>query len=100
MWKALAVLVVVMSLSLFGVAAAVAQEPELEDRVARLESSVRDDAGTGLVLFLFGAFCALWGQNTGRSPWAWFFLGAFFNVVAVVVVLVKNGGERARVRGA
>ena len=53
----------------------------------------RNDAATGAVVFLFGAFCALWAQNTGRSAWAWFFLGLFFGPITVVVLLVKNAGE-------
>ena len=51
---------------------------------------VNDDGG---VLFLFGAFCALWAQNTRRNPWAWFFLGLFFSVVTVIVLLVKNSDD-------
>ena len=48
---------------------------------------IKDD---GSVIFLFGAFCALWAQNTRRNPWLWFFLGLFFNVITVLVLLVKN----------
>ena len=73
---------------------------DLEDRVSRLETQVRDSAETGMVLFLFGAFCALWAQNRGRSAWAWFFGGALFSVAAVVLLLIINGREaRERVQG-
>jgi hypothetical protein len=53
-----------------------------------------DSLPIGLVLLLFGGFCALWAQNTGRSAWLWFFLGLIFNVFAMVVVLAKNPGQR------
>ena len=45
------------------------------------------------VLFLFGAFCALWAQNTGRSSWLWFFLGLLFSVVTVFFLLTKNAND-------
>lgn len=45
---------------------------------------------TGAMVVLFGAFCALWAQNTGRNPWLWFFFGAIFHVIAVAVLLYKN----------
>jgi hypothetical protein len=52
---------------------------------------------TGALVLLFGAFCALWAQNTGRNAWLWFFLGVMFHVVAVAVLLVKNAeGRRTR----
>jgi hypothetical protein len=67
---------------------------ELESRVSRLEQKVSSPAESGAVLFLFGAFCALWAQNTGRSPWGWFFLGVFFSVITVAVLLHKNSVDR------
>jgi len=48
----------------------------------------------GAEFWLFGAFCALWAQNTNRNPWLWFFLGLFFSVITVIVLLVKNAGDR------
>jgi fatty acid desaturase len=90
---------------------AVAQEAlqkrvdELGRRVEQLEAKqrqpateVRREAG-GAVLFLFGAFCALWAQNTNRNPWLWFFLGLFFNVITVLVLLAKNSDDRRQARG-
>jgi hypothetical protein len=47
----------------------------------------------GLILILFGGFCALWAQNTGRSAWAWFFLGLLFNVFTLIALLSKNARE-------
>jgi len=52
--------------------------------------SIGDGSLSGTVVFLFGAFCALWAQNTNRNPWLWFFLGVFLNMIAVLVVLAKN----------
>jgi hypothetical protein len=45
------------------------------------------------VLFLFGAFCALWAQNTGRNAWLWFFLGLLFSVVTIFFLLTKNAND-------
>lgn len=87
-------------------------QEELRERVDQLESQlkqmeaeqrelttrVRRDAGA-VVLFLFGAFCALWAQNTNRSPWLWFFLGLFFHVITVLVLLAKNSDDRRQARG-
>jgi hypothetical protein len=69
---------------------------ELSAQVGRLESRIDKSTGAAVAV-LFGAFCALWAQNTKRNPWAWFFLGAFFNVIAVLVLLAKNADDvRAR----
>ena len=48
------------------------------------------------VLFLFGAFCALWAQNTGRNAWLWFFLGLLFSVIAIFFLLTKNANDIQR----
>jgi hypothetical protein len=72
-----------------------AQYPStLEARVASLENNVRQLPSEGLVLFLFGAFCALWAKNTGRNAWLWFFIGLFFSILAVIVLLNKNSEDR------
>ena len=68
---------------------------ELDARLDRVQGRVRDGAG-GAVLFLYGAFCALWARNSGRSAWGWFFLGLFFSVLTVLVLLYKNAGDRDR----
>lgn len=73
----------------------------LENRVTRLEyllSGTRTDLeriediakNNAHILVLFGSFCALWAQNTGRSPWLWFFMGLFLHVITVLVLLAKN----------
>ena len=58
-----------------------------------MSMSIHDSSGSGLVLILFGVFCALWAQNTNRSPWLWFFLGFFFNVITVIFLLIKNSDD-------
>jgi hypothetical protein len=63
----------------------------LESRVSSLEGRQAD---AGIALWLFGAFCALWAQNTGRNPWLWFFLGLFFSVITVLVLLKKNSLDK------
>ncbi len=84
----------------------------LEEKIQRLESDVwrlesenreiertrrkllRDSGGAGVVVFLFGVFCALWAQNTGRNAWLWFFMGVFFHIITVLVLLSKNADDR------
>jgi hypothetical protein len=69
----------------------------LEVRVAKLEGEPKQDRGAwGGAAFLCGAFCALWAQNTGRNAWLWFFVGLFFNVVTVLVLLYKNSKDKQR----
>ena len=68
----------------------------LDSRVQRLESKIGEAAGEGAVLFLYGVFCALWAKNSGRSAWLWFFLGLFFSVITVIVLLVKNAEDARR----
>jgi hypothetical protein len=67
---------------------------QLEYRVGELDRKVQDAAGPGIALVLFGAFCALWAQNTKRNSWLWFFLGLFFSVITVFVLLYKNAKDR------
>jgi hypothetical protein len=47
----------------------------------------------GLVLFLSGAFCALWAQDSGRRPWFWFVVGFIFPLLTVIALLVKNSED-------
>jgi hypothetical protein len=78
----------------------------LEYTVRRLESEVRQevanrgDEAAGVVLFLFGVFCALWAQNTDRNPWLWFFMGLLFNIITVLVLLAKNADDKRTARRA
>jgi hypothetical protein len=57
-------------------------------------------ASYGAVAFLFGVFCALWAQNTGRNAWLWFFLGLIFIGLAAIVLLYKNSVDRSEARTA
>jgi hypothetical protein len=66
----------------------------LENRVSNLEQHFPVNAEGGVAVFLFGAFCALWAQNTGRNPWLWFFLGLFFSVITVLVLLSRNSNDK------
>jgi len=87
---------------LFSGAALAQSEPQrvsqLEHRVSTLEHKIRQVGDQGLVLLLFGAVCALWAQNSGRSGWLWFFLGLFFSVITIMVLLWKNSGDIDRRR--
>jgi hypothetical protein len=71
---------------------------QLESEVAALKQGSRWRWDLGGVSFLFGAFCALWAQNSGRRPWLWFFLGFLFTFITVIVLLVKNSNDRVRRR--
>lgn len=66
---------------------------QLEERVSTLEQKIKQFANTSYALILFGAFCALWAQNTGRNARLWFFLGAVFSVFAVLALLWKNSND-------
>ena len=68
-------------------------DPDLEARVRRLEHKVGDTT-SGVTIWLYGAVCALWAQNTRRNAWLWFFLGLFFSVITVLVLLYKNSEDR------
>ena len=70
---------------------------ELERRIEHLPTPIQTHGPDGAVFFLFGAFCAFWAQNTGRNAWLWFFVGLFFNVITVLVVLWKNSDDRRSV---
>lgn len=67
---------------------------ELERRVARAEHRSHGDQAAGVAVFLCAAFCALWAQQTGRNAWLWFFLGLFFSVIALLVLLYKNSNDK------
>ena len=72
---------------------------ELEQRVNIAQHDARDAAAAGGAGFLFGAFCALWAQNTGRNAWLWFFLGLIFSVFTVLVLLYKNSTDLSKTAG-
>lgn len=64
---------------------------KIESRLDRLSRNIPNRSESGIVLILFGAFCALWAQNTNRNPWLWFFMGFLFSIFTVLVLLAKNG---------
>jgi hypothetical protein len=66
------------------------ENADLKNKVSNLK---KDYKKGGVVLFLFGAFCALWAQNTKRNPWAWFFLGAIFSIITVFFLLKMNSED-------
>lgn len=104
MTKSLASVLLLFLLPIFGPNAVQADEQtdrriaELERRINSLPTSIQSHGDNGALLFLFGVFCALWAQNTGRSAWLWFFLGLFFSVITVIVLLSKNSDDLARRR--
>jgi hypothetical protein len=67
---------------------------QLEQRVNVAQNEAQAAATGGGAALLFGAFCALWAQNSGRNAWLWFFLGLFFSVITVLVLLYKNSNDR------
>jgi len=71
---------------------------ELQSRIASIPTPIQSHGSDGAAMFLFGAFCALWAQNTNRNAWLWFFLGLFFSVITVLVLLAKNSEDLQRHR--
>lgn len=70
-------------------------QPDLDQRVTNLEHRVSgNQEGAGVAVFVCAAFLALWAQNTGRNAWLWFFLGLFFSVIVIFVMLYKNSNDR------
>lgn len=69
------------------------RRPQAETKVSSPNSTTEKAKESGPIFFLFGAFCALWAQNTGRNAWLWFFLGGFFSVITVLFLLTKNSND-------
>lgn len=70
-------------------------QADFEQRISSLEhKTAGQHEGAGVAVFVCAAFCALWAQNTGRNPWLWFFLGLFFSVIVIFVLLYKNSQEK------
>ena len=69
----------------------------LENRLNTTNSVLNQEsskyASVFMVLFLYGVFCAIWAQNTGRNVWTWFFLGLFFSVLTVIALLSINSKD-------
>ena len=61
------------------------------ERGASAESHrTRTIVNAALAMFLFGSFCALWAQNTGRNSLLWFLLGFAFTLGAILFILWLN----------
>ena len=60
------------------------------------QAKIRNGINLVCILFLFGAFCAIWAQNTARNPLLWFAVGACFNLVTVAIILRKNAKTHRR----
>lgn len=73
-------------------------ERKVTDLERKAESAVKsrstDPYNAAGLEILFGAFCALWAQNSKRSATIWFILGLFFSVFTVLVILYKNSQDR------
>jgi hypothetical protein len=94
-------LIVVSTVLQLSVAIAEDDAPRLsavEERLKKLESNIQDKSGFFGVAILYAVFCAMWAQNSGRNAWLWFFLGLFFNVITVFVLLYKNSADNKRRR--
>lgn len=68
---------------------------ELNAETGKLRNEVNRLAPISVLLVLFGAFCALWAQNTGRNSAYWFFMGVIFSAITVLVLLLYNSRDRA-----
>lgn len=73
-------------------------EQEQANTSNRLDVLSKNTPSLMLVALLFGGFCALWAQNTQRNAWLWFFMGALFSVITVLVLLSKNSRDRHQPR--
>ena len=66
---------------------------QMNQETYNLNQEIENYSPIFLVLFLYGGFCAVWAQNTGRNAWSWFFLGMILSVLTVITVLVKNNED-------
>lgn len=71
----------------------------IQSDLSEIRLDLQDAGEAGLVLFVIGAVCALWAQNSKRNPWIWFFAGLIFNVITLLVMLVKNSNDKAKSNG-
>lgn len=71
---------------------------QVERNTSDISKKTKDYAPIGLVLFLFGGFCALWAQNTGHNAWAWFLWGVLFSFITVLAILTGRRNENLNKR--
>lgn len=67
---------------------------KLNTETTGLKADAASYTPIAMVLFLFGGFCAVWAQNTGRNTWFWFFSGIVFSVLAVMSIIFINSNNR------
>ena len=60
----------------------------IETRAAAENKLVCHVATAFVVMFLFGAFCAIWARNCQRNTILWFLSGFVFHVFAVLAILL------------
>ncbi|MEM6690618.1 MAG: hypothetical protein AAF664_14380 [Planctomycetota bacterium] len=98
---------ILIHLTGLAIAQATSEDEILSDRIEQLEgdvSGLQIEIGSvrnrlseykeeGSVAFIAAVVCALWAKNSGRNAWLWFFMGAFFWPVTVLVMLYKNGED-------
>jgi len=65
----------------------------------RAEATTRNVINAVALMFLFGGFCGVWAQNTGRSSVFWFLAGFLTTIVAVCVILRLNVTPARKKRG-
>lgn len=49
-----------------------------------------------VIAIVFGVVCALIGNSKGRNPVAWFLLGFFFGLIALIAVLICTNKKEMR----
>ena len=70
----------------------------MEQGAAAQERLIRNVVNAVLLMFLFGAFCTLWAQQTDRNALLWFLLGFAFTLFAVLYILWRNPRKRRKKR--
>ena len=70
----------------------------IERRSARSEALTRNILTLLALMFLFGAFCAIWAQNADKNPCLWFAAGFFGTLFAVGAILWLNPKTKRRKR--
>lgn len=73
-----------------------AQWTQIIHRATDVENRTRKMVNAVLLMFLFGAFCVIWAQNTGRNVYLWFLAGFVFTVFAILAILWLNPRQRNR----
>lgn len=73
-----------------------AEQLRMQSSLDHDQAKIRNIVNLVCLMFLFGAFCAIWAQNTARNPLLWFVAGACFTFVTVGVILRKNAKRHHR----